>query len=283
MQRLSLIASESTSVRASVCARPSIPASAVNCGQCSTSRCISIPSAVWRPERLAQHRRPSVAMLAKGKKGKGGGGDSDSAPSKGKGGKGGSKDVEDVDGEAIEKEAKADAENRMKKAVQVMADTMNTLRTGRANPAILDRISVEYFGAMTPLKQVASITVPDSTTLAITPFDPSAIKDIERAINESDLGINPMNDGEKIRLGLPQLTTERRKDLVKQVNKYSEEAKIAVRNVRKDVMKLIDKYGDAFAKDARKSLENEIQKLTDAYCKRVDELCKTKSDELMKV
>ncbi|KAF5836907.1 ribosome recycling factor-domain-containing protein [Dunaliella salina] len=233
--------------------------------------------------RLAQHRRPSVATLAKGKKGKGGGGDSDAAPSKGKGGKGGGKDTEDVDGDAIEKEAKTDAENRMKKAVQVMADTMNTLRTGRANPAILDRISVEYYGAMTPLKQVASITVPDSTTLSIAPFDPSAIKDIERAINESDLGINPMNDGEKIRLGLPQLTTERRKDLVKQVNKYSEEAKIAVRNVRKDVMKLIDKYGDAFAKDARKSLENEIQKLTDVYCKRVDELCKTKSDELMKV
>jgi len=215
-------------------------------------------------------------MLAK--KGKGSSAvDDTGSKSKGKG------DKEEVDVAKIDKEAKADSEDRMKKAIVVLGENFNTIRTGRANPAILDRIMVDYFGVPTPLKQVAGINVPDASTLVLTPFDKTSIKEIERAINESDLGINPNNDGEVIRLSLPQLTQDRRKELVKGLSKMGEECKVAVRNVRKDIMKKIDKYGDAFSKDAKKGLEDAIQKLTDTYCKKVDDMLKLKSEELMKM
>ncbi|KAJ9531861.1 hypothetical protein QJQ45_022028 [Haematococcus lacustris] len=260
-------------------------------------------------------RARDISVRAKGKKGAAA---VDDVP-KGKAGKAAKADVDIAQ---LEKEAKADVEDRMKKALAAMADNFNTIRTGRANPAILDKIMVDYDGVPAPLKSVASISVPDSSTLLISPFDKASMKLIEKAINESDLGINPNNDGDKIRLGLPQPTqagasrpgraqlllhgtapwpartlaqmlsstpafghgsSDRRKELVKQVSKFGEEAKVAVRNVRKDVMKKLDKHGDAFSKDAKKTLEDGIQKSTDTYCKKIDEMVKTKSDELMKL
>lgn len=181
----------------------------------------------------------------------------------------------------IAAEAKKDADTRMQKASAVLAENLNTIRTGRANPAILDRLQVDYFGVPTPLKAVAAITVPDASTLLISPFDKTAIKSIEKAIMTSEIGLNPNNDGEKIRLNVPQLTGERRKELIKQASKIGEDGKVAVRNVRKDVLKKMDKY--EFPKDTKKSIEDDIQKLTDSFIKKVDELVKIKTDELEKV
>lgn len=178
-------------------------------------------------------------------------------------------------------EAESDADERMKKAVSVVADNFNTMRTGRANPAILDRIQVDYYGAPTPLKSLASIAVPDASTLLISPFDKSSLKEIEKAINESDIGINPNNDGEKIRLIIPAMTQDRRKELSKKVSKMGEDGKVAVRNIRKDVLKKLDKYD--FPKDTKKDLENSIQKVTDSYVKKLDDMVKAKSEDIMKV
>ena len=169
----------------------------------------------------------------------------------------------------------------MKKALGVLADNLNTLRTGRANPAILDRIVVDYYGAPSPLKSLASISVPDASTLVISPFDKAGIRDIEKALNESDVGINPSNDGQVIRLVIPPMTQERRKELAKKVSKMGEDAKVAVRNVRKDAIKTLDKT--EFPKDTKKDLEDRVQKLTDGYVKRADELAKSKADDIMKV
>ena len=169
----------------------------------------------------------------------------------------------------------------MKKALGVLADNLNTLRTGRANPAILDRIVVDYYGAPTPLKALASVSVPDASTLIISPFDKGGIRDIEKALNESDVGINPSNDGQVIRLAIPPMTQERRKELAKKVSKMGEDAKVAVRNVRKDAIKTLDRH--EFPKDTKKDLEDKVQKLTDGFVKRVDELAKAKADDIMKV
>jgi len=188
---------------------------------------------------------------------------------------------QDVDLDEVALETEADAEARMSKAISVVADNFNTMRTGRANPAILDRVQVNYYGVPTPLKQVAGISVPDASTLLISPYDKSALKDIEKAINESDVGINPNNDGEKVRLNIPPMTQDRRKELSKKIAKMGEEGKVSVRNVRKDAMKQLDKYD--FPKDTKKDLETSIQKLTDSYVKKVDDLVKTKTDDIMKV
>lgn len=187
----------------------------------------------------------------------------------------------DEDLDAVALVVESDAEARMKKALGVVAENFNTMRTGRANPAILDKIVVDYYGVPTPLKSLAAVSVPDASTLIVSPFDRSALRDVEKAILESDVGINPSNDGERIRLNIPPMTQDRRKELAKKVSKMGEDGKVAVRNVRKDAMKRLDKHD--WPKDSRKSLEDKIQKITDRFVKSVDDLVKSKTDDLMKV
>lgn len=192
-----------------------------------------------------------------------------------------SSDTEDVDLDMVALEAESDAESRMQKAVDVVASNFNTMRTGRANPAILDRIMVEYYGALTPLKQLASIAVPDASTLTISPFDKGSLKEIEKAINSSDIGINPNNDGQNIRLNIPAMTQERRKELSKKCSKMGEDGKVAVRNIRKDILKRLDRFD--FPKDTKKTLEESVQKTTDGFVKKLDDMVKAKTDDIMKV
>lgn len=176
-------------------------------------------------------------------------------------------------------------EAKMQKTLDVLSKELAAVRAGRANPAVLDKITVEYYGAPTPLNQVAAISTPDPRTLAIQPWDGSVLKAIEKAIQVSDLGINPQNDGRVIRLAFPQLTEERRKELIKQVKKYGEDAKVAVRNVRRDAMdkfKAMKKAGE-LTEDDQKKLEDETQKLTDKYVKQIDETCAAKNKEIMEV
>ncbi|MGM9594124.1 MAG: ribosome recycling factor [Candidatus Onthomonas sp.] len=177
------------------------------------------------------------------------------------------------------------AESRMQKTVASVQSDFASVRAGRANAQVLDRISVEYYGTPTPLNQVASISSPDPRQLVIQPWDRSLLKPIEKAINTSDLGINPQNDGKIIRLTFPQLTEERRKDLTKQVRKYSEGGKVAVRNIRRDTMDKIKamKKKSELTEDDVKELEKDIQKLTDDYCKKIDALTAEKEKELMSV
>ena len=178
---------------------------------------------------------------------------------------------------------KKDAEDRMSKALAAMAAGFETMRTGRANPALLDRVVVDYFGAPTPLKALASIAVADASTLVVAPFDRAAFKDVEKALMAAsgDFGASPNSDGERLRINLPPMTQDRRKELAKAAAKAGEDAKVAVRNVRKDALKRLDK-GD-FGKDARKQLDDDVQKLTDQYVKKVDDAVKAKSDELLKI
>ena len=162
---------------------------------------------------------------------------------------------------------------------------MDSVRAGRANPAVLSQIQVEYYGTPTPIQQIASVSVPDPRSLVIQPWDGSALKAIEKAILASDLGINPQNDGRVIRLVFPQLTEERRRDLAKQVRKYAEEGKVAVRNVRRDAM---DKYkarkkASEITEDDLKDAEKDLQKLTDDYVKKVDDLADKKEKELFEI
>ena len=179
----------------------------------------------------------------------------------------------------------ADAGRRMDKSVEHARNEFNTVRTGRASAALLDRITVDYYGTPTPLKQLATINVPEPRMLTIQPFDPSSIKAIEKAIQESDLGLTPSNDGKVIRLPIPQLTEERRKELVKVVGHMAEEHRIAIRDVRRDAMKHLQelvKKGDVGDDDERRA-EQEVQKLTDAHTKTIDELLKHKEAEIMEV
>ena len=174
---------------------------------------------------------------------------------------------------------------RMDKALEHLDEEFASVRAGRANAKVLDRITVEYYGSETPLNGVATISTPDARTLIIQPWDTKLLKDIQKAIQTSDLGINPQNDGRVIRLVFPQLTEERRKDLAKQVKKYSEEAKVAMRNIRRDAMedfKKMKKNGD-ITEDDQKQLEKELQDLTDKRCKDIDELTVSKEKELMAV
>ncbi len=176
-------------------------------------------------------------------------------------------------------------ESKMQKTVEVVKGDFASVRAGRANAAVLDKIQVEYYGAMTPLQQVASISSPDPRTLMIQPWDASILKTIEKAIQVSDLGINPQNDGKVLRLAFPQLTEERRKELTKQVQKYGENGKVAIRNIRRDAMeqfKSMEKKGE-ITEDDRKDLESDLQKLTDKYCKEIDNLVSAKEAELMAV
>ena len=175
--------------------------------------------------------------------------------------------------------------NRMIKTAEVLSTQFDTVRAGRANAAVLDQIEVDYYGSPTPIRQIASISSPDPRTLLIQPWDGSTLKLIEKAILTSELGINPQNDGRVIRLVFPQLTEERRKELAKQVRKYGEEAKVAVRNIRRDAMdkfKKEQKKGE-ITEDDLKDLEKDMQKLTDDYTKKVDKLTAAKEKELFEI
>jgi len=178
-----------------------------------------------------------------------------------------------------------DAENRMKHAIEAMVHDFSTYRTGRANAAVLERVHVEYYGVDTPVNQLANISVPEPRQLMITPYDKSSIPAIERAIMKSDLGINPINDGQNLRLNFPQMTEERRKEMVKQVNNRAEQACVAIRNVRRDAiehLKAIEKKKE-ISEDDLKVNETKIQKFTDKYIAEVHELQKKKDAELMEV
>ena len=176
-------------------------------------------------------------------------------------------------------------EEKMRKSIDSVAADFAAVRAGRANAAVLDRISVDYYGTPTPIQQIASIGSPDPRQLLIQPWDASAVKLIEKAILNSDLGINPQNDGKAIRLTFPQLTEERRKDLTKQVRKYTEDSKVAVRNIRRDAVdyvKKAQKKGE-LTEDDQKKAEKDIQDLTDKHVKKIDEMCAKKEKELMEI
>ena len=183
------------------------------------------------------------------------------------------------------KELNKEFDGKMKKTIDVVMSDFASVRAGRANAAVLDKITVDYYGAPTPLNQVAAISSPDPRSLMIQPWDGTLLKAIEKAIQTSDLGINPQNDGKVIRLAFPQLTEERRKDLTKQVRKYGEEGKVALRNIRRDAMEDFKKKKKAseLTEDDLKQLEKELQDLTDKRCKDIDELTAKKEQELMAV
>ena len=173
----------------------------------------------------------------------------------------------------------------MKKTIESVSSDFGSVRAGRANAQVLDRITVEYYGTPTPINQVAAIASPDPRQLTIQPWDSSLLRAIEKAINTSDLGINPQNDGRLIRLTFPQLTEERRRDLTRQVRKYGENGKVAIRNIRRDTMDKVKamKNKGELTEDDVKDLEKEVQKLTDDYCKKIDTLTAAKEKELMSV
>lgn len=176
-------------------------------------------------------------------------------------------------------------EEKIAKTKATLKEELNTVRAGRANPALLDRISVDYYGSATPLKALANISVPDPRTLMIAPFDPKGIHDIERALNTANLGINPSNDGKVIRLVIPQVTEERRRELTKTVKAMGEEAKVAVRNLRRhtnDELKKEEKDG-ALTEDDLKNEMDRVQKLTDDAIKGIDEILAAKEKEIMEV
>ncbi len=178
-----------------------------------------------------------------------------------------------------------DFTRKMDKTLVILQEDFGAIRAGRANARVLDRISVEYYGVDTPVGQVGTISSPDARTLVIQPWDGSLLKKIEKAIQVSDLGINPQNDGRVIRLVFPQLTEERRRELAKQVKKYGEEAKVAVRNIRRDAMDYIKKLkkDSQITEDDQKKAEKDLQELTDKYVKKVDEACAVKEKELMEL
>ena len=176
-------------------------------------------------------------------------------------------------------------DEKMLKTIEVVKANYASVRAGRANAAVRDRIQVEYYGSPTPLNQVAAVASPDPRTLTIQPWDASLLKVIEKAIQTSDLGINPQNDGRIIRLNFPQLTEERRKDLIKQVRKYGEDGKVALRNIRRDAMEDFKKKKKAseLTEDDVKGLEKELQDQTDKRCKDIDTLTAKKEQELLVV
>ena len=178
-----------------------------------------------------------------------------------------------------------DATQRMDKSVEATHEHFNSVRTGRATPALLDRISVDYYGTPTPLKNIATINSPEPRMLTIQPFDPSSIKQIEKTIQESDLGLTPSNDGKLIRLPIPQLTEERRKELVKVVRHMAEEGRVAVRNVRRDAIKHLEELvkNGSVGDDDERAAEGRVQKVTDEHVARIDDLLKRKEAEIMEV
>ena len=178
-----------------------------------------------------------------------------------------------------------DYTRKMERTLEVLQEEFGAVRAGRANARVLDRISVEYYGSETPIAQVASISSPDPRTLVIQPWDNSLLKTIEKAIQQSDLGINPQNDGRIIRLNFPMLTEERRKELTKQVKRYGEDSKVAMRNVRREAMDYIKalKKKSEITEDEQKKAEKDLQDITDKYIKKVDEACGVKEKELMEL
>lgn len=176
-------------------------------------------------------------------------------------------------------------EEKLEKSKDNLKEELNAVRAGRANPALLDRVEVNYYGTPTPLKQLANISVPDPHTLMITPFDPKSVGDIEKAILAANIGINPANDGKAVRLAIPQLTEERRKELAKQAKSIGEEAKVAARNLRRkanDEIKKEEKAGELTEDDVKESLDD-IQKKTDKAIKEIDEIVAKKEKEIMEV
>jgi ribosome recycling factor len=179
----------------------------------------------------------------------------------------------------------ADARERMGKSIDATTHELSTVRTGRASPSLLDRIVVDYYGAATPLRQLATISAPEPRMLTLQPYDKASIKTIEKAINESDLGLNPSNDGNLIRLSIPELNEERRRELVKVTRHLAEEGRVAIRNVRRDVMhdlREIKEAGEAGSDDEHRA-EVELQKLTDAKIAELDALLKSKEEEILEV
>jgi ribosome recycling factor len=179
----------------------------------------------------------------------------------------------------------ADAKRRMDRSIEATHHEFNSVRTGRASPALLDRVLIDYYGTPTPLKNLASIGAPEARLLTVQPFDPGSMKSIERAIQESDLGLTPSNDGKIIRLPIPQLTEERRKELVRVVRHMAEEGRVAVRNIRRDVMSDLKElaHDGEIGDDDERRAEERVQKLTDEHVKKIDELLKGKEAEIMEV
>lgn len=178
-----------------------------------------------------------------------------------------------------------EVEAKMEKRINGYASELKTIRAGRASASVLDKIAVEYYGTMTPVNQVGAISSPEPRMLVVQPWDATILKDIEKAINKSDIGITPQNDGKVIRLTFPPLTEERRKELVKQVKKYTEEAKVAIRNVRRDAMDMYktQKKNNEITEDDLKGIEKDIQDLTDKYIKEIDGICADKEKEILEV
>lgn len=177
---------------------------------------------------------------------------------------------------------KEELAERMDKAIESYERDLSTVRTGRTNPTMLDRVQFDYYGTPTPINQMASISVQEGRQLVIKPYDTSTMKDIEHAILESDLGLNPQSDGSVIRLNVPALTEERRKEFVKQVKKYAENAKVAIRNIRRDANDDIKKLSDV-SEDEKKRAQEDIQKQTDRYTKKIDEIAAVKEKDIMTV
>ena len=176
-------------------------------------------------------------------------------------------------------------DEKMNKSVDILAKDYAAIRAGRANPAVLDKVTVEYYGAPTPINQMAAVSVTEARTLTIQPWDRSTLKEIEKAIQTSDIGINPQNDGSVIRLVFPPLTEERRKELSKGISKQGEDTKVVIRNIRRDAMdkfKAMKKSGE-LTEDDLKAIEKETQDLTDKYCKQIDEMAAAKSKEILEI
>ena len=178
-----------------------------------------------------------------------------------------------------------EVESRMQDSIDATQRAFNTIRTGRANASLLDRINVDYYGSPTPLKSLANINTPDATTITIQPYDPSSVASIEKAINMSDLGLNPSNDGSVVRLNIPPLTSDRRKELVKMAAKIAEEGKVAIRNARRDAIDSVRKQEKAseVSEDESRDLQDSIQKLTDKYVKKIDGVLADKEKDIMTV
>lgn len=179
----------------------------------------------------------------------------------------------------------SDVESKMKKAIDATQQSFNSLRTGRANASVLDRVMVEYYGTETPLKSLANISTPDSSTITIQPYDKGSLEQIEKAISMSDVGLTPNNDGEIVRLNIPPLTSERRQELVKIAGKYAEEGRVAIRNIRRDAIEEVRKAekNHELSEDEAHDIQEKVQKLTDKYVSKVDELLKAKEEDITTV
>lgn len=178
-----------------------------------------------------------------------------------------------------------DFETKMQKTISVLNSEYATVRAGRANPAILDKVTVEYYGVATPLTQIGTVSVPDPRSILIQPWDAGILKEVEKAILASDIGITPNNDGKAIRLNFPPLTEERRKEIVKTIRKKGEDSKVAIRSIRRDAMDGVkaDKKNGEITEDDVKNIENDVQKLTDKYIKEIDTVMAAKEKEIMEV